>query len=61
MKKQKTQSEKLFTHDELRKVVRKIDSLQLMEKIDNSYGLSKIFNNTNYSKTKSVIMKLIKR
>jgi len=41
MNKKRTQSEKLFSHQELTAVLKKMDSLELMEKIDNYYGLSK--------------------
>lgn len=58
MSKKRTQSEKLFSNQELNQLVKKIDSLELMEKIDQSYGLSKIFNNTNFAKTRGVIKKL---
>lgn len=58
MNKKRTQSEKLFSHQELNQLIKKMDSLELMEKIDKSYGLSKIFNNTTFSKTKNVIKKL---
>ena len=58
MNKKRTQSEKLFSHEELTKLTKKMDSLELMEKIDKCYGLSKIFNNTNYYKTKKAIKKL---
>lgn len=58
MNKKRTQSEKLFSHEELTKLTKKMDSLELMEKIDKSYGLSKIFNNTAFAGTKRVIKKL---
>lgn len=58
MSNKKQQTEKLFSHQELHKLVTKLNSVELMEKIDKSYGLSKIFNNTNYEKTKKAIKKL---
>jgi len=58
MKKKRTQSEKLFSNQELREAMAKIDSLELMGKIDKRYGLSDIFNNTNYHKTQAAIRKL---
>jgi hypothetical protein len=60
MRKNRTQSEKLFSNEELAKVIKKMDSLELMEKIDNTYGLSKIFNNTNYNKVKTLFKKVSK-
>jgi hypothetical protein len=41
MKKRSIQSKKLFSHQELTAVLKKMDSLELMEKMDNYYGLSK--------------------
>lgn len=58
MKKRHTQSEKLFSHEELTKLTKNMDSLELMEKIDRNYGLSKIFNNSHFNGTKKAINKL---
>lgn len=44
MNKKRTQSEKLFSHLELNSLLKKMDSLELAEKLDKNYGLSKIFN-----------------
>lgn len=41
MNKKRQQQEKLFSHKELTAVLKKMDSLELMEKMDNYYGLSK--------------------
>ena len=59
MNKKRTQSEKLFSHEELTKLTKKMDSLELMEKIDRNYGLSKIFNNSHFNGTKKAINKLL--
>ena len=48
MKKVKLQSEKLFTHEELRKLTKKLDALQTMELIDKKFTLGKIFRNRKY-------------
>lgn len=48
MKKSRIQSEKLFTHQELEKLIKKLDTLTIMEKIEKTYSLRKIFRNWNF-------------
>jgi hypothetical protein len=60
MSKRKQQSEKLFSNQELTNLLAKTNQLELMTKIEKSYGLGKIFNNTNYEKTKAAIHKLVR-
>jgi hypothetical protein len=48
MKKRTIQSEKLFNHQELQNLTKKLDALETMEKIENKFKLSKIFRNRNF-------------
>jgi hypothetical protein len=50
MRRRNIQSEKLFTNEELTKLVSKMDSLELGSKIESKFGLKKIFNNSKFRK-----------
>jgi len=48
MKKSRTQSEKLFSNEELTKTAKNLDYLVTMERLDKKYKISKIFRNKNF-------------
>lgn len=61
MKKKHTQSEKLFGHEDLRKLLKIQNDLILMEKIEEKHGLGKIINNTYYADTIRFLSKYNRR
>lgn len=61
MKRKITQDAKLFSHDELTKLLKNMNSLELMDKISKTTNMSRALNQSQYKKTGRVIRKLTRK
>lgn len=60
MNNKRQQDEKLFSHDELNTLLKKMDELELMEKMDKNLGLTKVYNDSKHNRIIGRIKKFIR-